>query len=104
MKKYLYMLFFVPFLIFTFHVQTADTQIDPGLIKWLQDHEATIKTNRQLINHEQQKRMELQNLLIKMLQNQNQNLSTHISNLEKRIRSLEIKIQDHEQAIKKLIQ
>ena len=104
MKKMVNIFVLVPFLILLFYVPCADTQTDPGLIKWLNDHQASINTNRQLIDHEQRRRMELETMLINMLNNQNMHLRTYISSLEERIRRLEIQGQNHEQAIKKLIQ
>ena len=104
MKRYLPLLIVVPFLLVIFCPRSVDTQVDPGLIKWLQDHERSIRTNRQLIDHEQKRRMELESQLVQMLNRDSQNIRAHIRELAERINRIERQLYNHEQAIKKLIQ
>lgn len=103
MKRYLPLLIVVPFLLVIFCPRSVDTQVDPGLIKWLQDHERSIRTNRQLIDHEQKRRMELENRLVQMLNSNSQNIGIQISALREQINRIEMQLSNHEQSIKKLI-
>ena len=102
MKRHLPLLVMVPLFLVTFYIGTGDTQTDPGLVRWLQDHNREIQTNRQLINHEQQKRMELENRLVQMLQNDSRNIREHLRRLENRINAIESRLNDHMQLILKL--
>lgn len=104
MKKTIPLLFLVPFVLFILLLEIANTQADPGLIKWMQDQDRQIQTNRQLINHEQKKRMELENQLIQMLQADSKNLRQHINSLQKQIGDMQNRLYDQEQRMKHLIQ
>lgn len=103
MKRYLPLLIVVPFLLVIFCPRSVDTQVDPGLVKWLQDHERSIRTNRQLIDHEQKRRMELEGRLVQMLNSNSQNIGIQISALREQINRIEMQLSNHEQSIKKLI-
>ena len=104
MKKTIPLLFLVPFILFVLLIENANTQTDPGLIKWMRDQDRQIQTNRQLINHAQKMRMELENRLIQMLQADSKNLRQYINSLEKQIRDMQNRLYEQEQRIKKLIQ
>jgi len=103
MKRHLPLLIMVPLFLLTFYMGQADTQTDAGLLKWMRDQDSAIQTNHQLINHEQQRRMELEQRLIQMMNNDSQNVRGHIVRLENRIHALESRMYSLEQALKKLV-
>ena len=104
MKKTISLLFLVPFILFVLLIENANTQTDPGLIKWMRDQDRQIQSNFQSINHTQKMRIELENRLIQMLQGESKNLRQHINNLQTQIREMQKRLYNQEQRIKKLIQ
>lgn len=104
MKRHLPLLIMVPLFLVTFYVASADTHTDPGLVKWLQDHGREIQTNRQLVNNERQGRIELENRLLQIMQNDSNSIRNYMRGLETRISNIERRLYTNEQAIQKLIQ
>lgn len=104
MKKTIYLLLLVPFILVAFLIENADAQADPGLIKWMQDQDRQIQTNRQMINHEQKQRFELENRLIQKIQNDTTNIRQHINNLQLQIREMQNRLNIHEEDIRNLSQ
>jgi len=104
MKKTISLLFLVPFILLVLLIENANTQTDPGLIKWMRDQDRQIQSNFQSIKHAQKMRFELENRLIQMLQAESKNLRQHINNLQTQIREMQNRLYKQEQRIKKLIQ
>ena len=104
MKKTISLIFLVPFILFILLIENANTQTDPGLIKWMRDQDRQIQSNFKSIKHAQKMRMELENRLIQMLQADSKNLRQHINSLQKQIRDMQNRLYDQEQRMKHLIQ
>jgi peptidoglycan hydrolase CwlO-like protein len=104
MKKTFFLFLLVPVILIALFIENANTQTDPGLIKWMQDQDRQIQSNRQMINHEQKQRFELESRLIKMMQNDIKNVRQHINNLQFEIREMQNRLNKHEDNIRNLAQ
>ncbi len=103
MKKIIPIIFIVLFVLTILLPNTATTQSDPGLVRWVQQLDGMVRTNRQLVDHEQKRRVELDNQLRQTLQRDMHNTRQHIQSLQTQINQMHNRLYSMEQAIKKLI-